>query len=103
MGTKRQQAAIKALRGLAPLIPLSDAQDILAKAGGPSLRELTPNAAVWLALTSHIRHRYTDYDRLLREGYDRDAARFFVVEETERQLVAWGCTRGLIDEDGEGG
>ncbi|MCX7325880.1 MAG: DUF2293 domain-containing protein [Hyphomicrobiales bacterium] len=103
MATKRQQATSKALRGLAPLIPMSDAQDVLAKAGGPGLRELTPTAAVWLALTSHVRHRFTDYDHLLREGYDRDAARFFVVEETERQLAAWGCTRPLVDAGDEAG
>jgi hypothetical protein len=89
----------KTLRALAPLIPLADAQDVLERAGGGSLRDLTPAAAVWLALTSHVRHRYTDYDRLLAEGYDRDAARHFVVAETEDQLTAWGCTRPLIEDD----
>jgi hypothetical protein len=103
VATRRQQAASKALRSFAPLIPMSDAQDILAKAGGAGLRNLTPTAAVWLALTSHVRHRFTDYDQLLRDGYDRDAARFFVVEETERQLAAWGCTRPLVDADDEAG
>jgi hypothetical protein len=99
--TRRQMALRKALRALAPHIPLADAEDVLARAGGGSLRELATNAAVWLALTSHVRHRYTDYDTLLGEGYDRDAARFFVVADTERQLAAWGCARPLLEENEE--
>ncbi|MGL4440345.1 MAG: DUF2293 domain-containing protein [Bosea sp. (in: a-proteobacteria)] len=101
MPTKRQTASRKALRALAPQIPLADAEDVLARAGKGGLRELTPNASVWLALTSHVRHRYTDYDQLLIEGYDRDAARYFVIEETEQQLMEWGCTRALLDESVE--
>ena len=101
LATKRQQAIGKALRNFAPLIPFSDASDVQARAGGGSLKGLTPNVAVWLALTSHVRHRFTDYDLFLRNGYDRDAARFFVVEETERQLAEWGCTRPLIGDDEE--
>ncbi len=88
----------KSLRGLTPLIPLADAQDVLARAGAGTLRDLTPSAAVWLALVSHVRHRHTEYDRLLAEGYDRDAARHFVVAETEEQLTAWGCARPLIED-----
>lgn len=101
MSTKRQQAMTKALRALAPQIPFADAQDVLARANKGTLKELTPNASVWLALTSHVRHRYTDYDRLLIEGYDRDAARYFVIEQTEQQLADWGCTRPLLDEAAE--
>jgi hypothetical protein len=101
MPTKRQTASRKALRALAPQIPLADAEDVLARAGKGTLRDLTPNASVWLALTSHVRHRYTDYDRLLDEGYDRDAARHFVVDETEQKLTAWGCTRALLDDEAE--
>jgi hypothetical protein len=89
----------RTLRSLAPLIPLADAEDVLARAGGGSLRDLSPAAAVWLALTSHVRHRYTGYDTMLAEGYDRDAARFFVLGETEDQLTAWGYTRPLLEED----
>jgi hypothetical protein len=99
MATKRQQSMGRTLRALAPLIPLDEAQAVMARCGQGSLREVAPGAAVWLALTSHVRHRHTDYDRLLAEGYDRDAARFFVADEMERQLAAWGCTRPLIDGD----
>ncbi len=87
----------KSLRGLTPLIPLADAQDVLARAGAGTLRDLTPSAAVWLALVSHVRHR-TRIRPLLAEGYDRDAARHFVVAETEEQLTAWGCARPLIED-----
>jgi hypothetical protein len=97
MPTRRQQDLRKALRAYAPNIPLSDAEPVLARAGEGRLKELTPNAAVWLALTSHVRHRFTEYDALLKEGYDRDAARHFVVADTERQLMLWGCTRSLLD------
>jgi hypothetical protein len=101
MPTKRQQAMTKALRSLAPQIPLADASHVLARAAKGSLKALSPNVSVWLALTSHVRHRHTDYDRLLIEGYDRDAARYFVIEQTERQLTHWGCTRPLLDEPDE--
>ncbi|MCU0884087.1 MAG: DUF2293 domain-containing protein [Beijerinckiaceae bacterium] len=98
MATRRQMAMVRTLRSLAPLIPHADALDVLARAGKGTLRELAPAAGIWLALTSHVRHRYTDYDNLLGEGYDRDAARFFVIEATEQQLAEWGCTRPLIEE-----
>jgi hypothetical protein len=96
-GTKRQMAIRGALRALVPGIPLDEAQDILARAGRPAMRELPPATALWLALTSHIRHRHTDYDTLLADGYDRDAARFFVAEPTDDVLTSWGCARSVSD------
>lgn len=101
MPTKRQQAMIMALRALAPQIPFADAADVLARAGKGSMKELTPHVSLWLALTSHVRHRYTDYDQLMIEGYERDAARYFVIEQTEQQLAEWGCTKPLLDEIAE--
>lgn len=97
-GTKRQMAIRKALRALVPGIPLDEAEDILARAGRPAMRDLAPVTALWLALTSHVRHRHTDYDRLLGEGYDRDSARFFVADATDDVLTAWGCARSVRDE-----
>ncbi|MCO4055705.1 MAG: DUF2293 domain-containing protein [Bosea sp.] len=99
MATKRQQNMARTLRALAPLIPLDEAQAVMARCGQGSLRDVAASAAIWLALTSHVRHRHTDYDRLLAEGYDRDAARFFVADEMERQLTEWGCARPLSEED----
>jgi hypothetical protein len=96
-GTKRQQAIRRSLRGFVPHIPLDEAQDVVARACSPKMRALSPHAALWLALTSHVRHRHTDYDLLLDEGYERDAARFFVVDATDAVLAGWGCARGVVD------
>jgi hypothetical protein len=97
-GTKRQIAIRRALRALVPGIPLDEAQDILARATRPAMKELPPATALWLALTSHIRHRHTAYDVLLAEGYDRDAARFFVAGPTDDVLTSWGCARSVSDD-----
>lgn len=101
MTTDRQRAIRKALRATAPGIPLADAQAVMERAIGGRLRHLPPSIALWLALTSHVRHRHTDYDALLAEGYDRDAARYFVVEATDEVLRLWGCARSVADEAAE--
>lgn len=100
-GTRRQRDIRRSLRGLAPLIPFSDAEAVATRAVGGSLRTLPPSIAAWLALTSHIRHRYTEYDALLAEGYERDAARFFVAGSTDDVLSEWGCARSVSDEGEE--
>lgn len=43
-----------------------------------------------LAVLAHIRHRYTDYDRLLKDGEDRDEARSVVLEEVNEISTKWG-------------
>ena len=94
-GTRRQQALRKSLRAFVPHIPLDEAQEVLARAGAAKMKDLPPSAALWLSLTSHIRHRHTEYDLLLGDGYGRDAARFFVAEPTDAILASWGCARGV--------
>ncbi|WP_332693271.1 DUF2293 domain-containing protein [Bosea sp. (in: a-proteobacteria)] len=101
VGTRRQQAIRKALRALAPGIPLSDAEAVLTLAGRNHMKALPPATALWLALGSHVRHSHTDYDRLLAEGYERDAARFFVVDQTDDVLSGWGCQRSVADSEEE--
>ncbi|TIW17471.1 MAG: DUF2293 domain-containing protein, partial [Mesorhizobium sp.] len=59
-----------------------------------------PTIAVWLATIAHVRHAHTDYEKLLAEGYDRDSARFFVIDETNAVLTRWRATR-LLEEDDE--
>ncbi|WP_365876585.1 DUF2293 domain-containing protein [Bosea sp. (in: a-proteobacteria)] len=103
VGTRRQQAIRKALRALAPGIPLSDAEAVLALAGRNQMKALPPSTALWLALGSHVRHSHTDYDRLLAEGYERDAARFFVIDQIDDVLSGWGCQRSVADGDEDGG
>jgi hypothetical protein len=99
VGTKRQQAIRRALRALAPGIPLADAETVLALAGRAQMKALPPSTALWLALGSHVRHAHTDYDRLLAEGYERDAARFFVADAIDDVLSGWGCQRSILDEE----
>ena len=98
MTTKRQTAVAKALERLAPMMPLTDALAVKALVGRPHMRELPANRAVWLAMITHIRHTQTDYDALMDEGYDREAARFFVLDDINAVLRQWQATR-LLDAD----
>jgi len=98
--TRRNQELRQALRRLAPLILYADSEPVLERAAKLAREDLSLGAALWLALVAHVRHRHTDYDALLAEGYDRDAARHFVVEQTEEVLRGWGCAR-RIDVDAE--
>lgn len=93
--TRRNQELRKALRELAPLIPLADSEPVLERAARIARGDVSPGAALWLAIVAHVRHRHTAYDALLAEGYDRDAARHFVVAETEDALRRWGCQRRI--------
>jgi hypothetical protein len=93
--TRRNQDLRKALRELAPLTPYADSEPVLERAARLSRGDVSPGAALWLALVAHVRHRHTDYDELLAEGYDRDAARHFVLEATEDALRGWGCGRRI--------
>lgn len=81
---------------LAPAIPKFDRDAVLDLAeDSPGLRTGSPQAAAWLALTSHVRHLHTDYDRMLADGYDRDSARHFCAEMMAQVLEGWGCRRHL--------
>lgn len=99
--TQRQRAVAKSLTLLLPAAPYSDTEPIRAAALERKLRELPPSIAVWLATIAHIRHMHTEYDRLLAEGYDRDAARFFVVDDINAVLTRWRATRLLDTDDDE--
>lgn len=98
-GTKRQKDMRKALRLLLPHIPMRDAEAILAASLAGHLRHLPPSIALWQATTSYVRHELTDYDTLLDDGYDRDAARFFVVDDMNTVLEGWGCKNRVSAED----
>lgn len=98
MSTHRQRAIAKALTVLLPLAPYADAEKIRTDAGAKHLKTLPPTVAVWLATIAHVRHAHTDYEALLEEDYDRDSARFFVVEQINAVLTRWRATR-LLDPD----
>ena len=55
-------------------------------------KEFDPNA-VTLAVIAHIRHRETNYDRLLFQLGDRDAARRAVHDKVDRILDKWRGTQ----------
>ena len=96
--TKRRKAIAEALTLLLPAAPYSEIEAIRAEAGSRHMKELPPSIAVWLAAVAHVRHQHTDYEQLLAEGYDRDAARFFVIDRTNDVLTSWRATR-LLDPD----
>ncbi len=89
------------LRDLVPLITYADSLPILQATRRPHMRTLAPIDAVFLATIAHIRHAHTDYDDLLAEGYDHDAARHFVLDEINTVLREWGASRGVSEIDKE--
>ena len=85
------------------MAPYADMETIRADAGAVHMKTLPPSVAVWLATVAHVRHAHTDYEKLMAEGYDRDAARFFVIDEINGVLTRWRATRLLEADDlGEG-
>ena len=95
MATERQKRIARALTALIPRAPFLDAEAIREAARGVHMRDLRPEGAVWLAAVARIRHEYTDYDALMDDGYDRDAARFFVLDDVNAVLDRWGAARHL--------
>lgn len=99
--TNRLRAIAKALTALLPMAPYADIEKIREMASARDMRELPPSIAVWLATITYVRHEHSSYDSLLTEGYDRDSARFFVIEEINEVLTRWRATRLLDAEEGE--
>jgi hypothetical protein len=95
---KRSEIAI-ALKRLAPRIPSHEFSSVVDHAlDSPGLKTAAPEAAAWLSLTAYVRHAFTDYDELLKQGYDQDSARHFVLDEMQRVLAGWGVRQRLTDE-----
>ncbi len=83
-----------ALRRLAPKMPPHEFSAVIDHVlDSPGLRRASAESAAWLSLVAYLRHAFTDYDELLAQGYDRDSARFFVAEEMQEMLDAWGVKR----------
>jgi hypothetical protein len=99
----RRAVLVEALARLAPRLPNFEAEAVLDRAlRSPGLRGAVPETAVWLALTAFTRHSFTEYDDLLDEGYDRDSARHFVLDEMNARLTEWGCRRRVSEEADRG-
>ena len=95
----RKLALEEALRRIAPRIPRHEFGAVVDHAlTSRGLRAAAPETAAWLSLVAYVRHALTDYDRLLDEGYDADSARFFVADEIDAVLEAWGAAR-RVGED----
>lgn len=95
----RRAAVAAALARLAPRLPEFEAEAALDRAlASPGLRGAAPETAARLALVALARHAFTDYDDLLAEGYDRDSARHFVLDELNAALAAWGA-RPIPEDD----
>lgn len=93
-GSGRRDRIAEALSVIAPAVPAFDRTAILDHAeDSPGLRMASPQAAAWLSLVAHVRHTYTDYDDMLDDGTDADAARFFVLDDINRVLEDWGCRK----------
>jgi hypothetical protein len=103
VGARRGRIA-EALGVIAPAVPGFDRAAILDHAeDSPGLRKASPQAAAWAALVAYVRHTYTDYDGLLADGTDMDAARFFVLDDINRVLADWGCRRRVGQGSPDGG
>lgn len=100
MATARQREIAKALARLVPYAPLSETNAIRALANRDHMRALPVATAVWLSIVTHVRHELTDYHALLAEGYDRETARHFVVDDMNAVLRSWQATR-FVDGDSE--
>jgi hypothetical protein len=88
-----------ALRRLAPKIPPHEFGAVIDHAlDSAGLHAAAPETAAWLSLVAYVRHRFTDYDELLAQGYDRDSARHFVAEEMMEVLSSWGVRRELGED-----
>jgi hypothetical protein len=96
----RREAIESAVRILAPRIPRHEFEAVTDHAlGSRGLHAASPETAAWLSLVAYIRHRLTDYDNLLDEGYDAESARFFVLEDMNTVLDSWGSPRRVQVED----
>jgi hypothetical protein len=96
----RRNKIEEALRRLAPRMPRHEFVAVADHAiDSVGLRTAAPENAAWLALVAYVRHRFTDYDDLLAEGYDVDSARHFVLDAMNDVLESWGARRRISAEE----
>lgn len=105
MPITRKRLVEQAVLALAPDIPVKDLAEVASHALHTlAFRHAAPETAAWLSLVSYVRHNFTSYDAMLADGYERDSARHFCLEETNKVLRGWGSGRLVSDapEDEEG-
>lgn len=85
-----------------PLIPVEEKENILkhgfrkysGRVGRTSQMPLTKK--VVFAVVAHVRHKHTDYDKLMDEGKGREEARRAVSRKIQDVLKIWGHKGGKV-------
>ena len=89
-----------ALRRLAPRLRPHEFGAVVDHAiDSTRLSSASAETAAWLSLIAYARHALTEYDDLLKQGYDRDSARYFVADEINAILADWGVARRIQPEE----
>lgn len=47
---------------------------------------------------AYARHAFTEYDAYLDDGYDRDSARHFILDDLNAILAEWGARRRVSED-----
>jgi len=90
----------EAILNLFPRCPSGEAREIAThttvrgsgRVGRTSAGRVLEAEAVTAAVVAAIRHKYTDYDQLLMEGYSRSDARQIIREAVDRVTQRWRCS-----------
>jgi hypothetical protein len=88
---------VDCIRSRYPDCPPGEAEAIAKRAcekysgrvGRSSLAKSFDATAIDLAVKAHVRHRYTDYDRLLSRGWERTEARSAVSDRVTEIMERW--------------
>jgi hypothetical protein len=96
----REHDIAAALRRLFPQLPARDQRAVVDRAlGSRGLKTASPEAAAWLSAVAYARHGFTDYDQMLKDGYDQESARHFTLDALNQILGAWGARRLVRSDD----
>lgn len=96
--SKKQKLHIQKILGdLFCAIPYYDAEQIIVATQKPHLKHLPISIATWLATIAYIRHNYTDYDNLLQDGFEKEAARYYTTQQINETLENWQCIKKFIE------
>ncbi|KAI2463830.1 hypothetical protein F4781DRAFT_104596 [Annulohypoxylon bovei var. microspora] len=89
-----------------PQIPTAEVPDIVKQAmkkhsgrvGRTGMLDIVEK--VQLGVRAHIRHKYTDYEKLLNNNVSRDEARAQIHEKVDKIVLEWGGTPKASNKDG---
>jgi hypothetical protein len=102
MPVERKRSIEAAVLALAPEIPAHELAEVTAHAlHSRGLRTAAAPTAAWLSLVAYVRHAHTDYEAMLADGYDVEAARHFCLDDLNAVLRGWGAVRQVSGADEE--